>query len=420
MGRINEQWMAARREAGGSLLFFQSALFGGLDVSQDDMALRRAGGGGVPVSKPIGVMMLLLLAFSALAHLTRQNQVVPAMLVGFIFGAAQLDSAEPYLMSVVTYDFIELGSLLTLFFTGLSVDFDVFSMYLWPQAIKMGFWHTGFLSALLGIIAWSSGLCITLPAICFFGLCGVFASKRNVNLFESTSGTTLVMHVKIARAMHFFGDAVLCLCLVIVKAFERSIIIPHDTSSAATNRTFTNSSDRSLSIHNGHRRASGVSETVSFVTPDSATWSFYLLGDEIFRSCGIWLLASLAFYIIAKAFLGKAFRFFVRDGELLFIGSMSWALGTCAIAHQVGWSMPVAAYLAGFSLSRKNCRVQILAKIGFLRTLALFLFFFMIGVFIKLTPDFFLEVRHGHATNFGWAAVVALVIVGMSRQLSET
>ena len=202
----------------------------------------------MPISKPIGVMMLLLLAFSALAHLTSHNQVVPAMLVGFIFGAAQLDSAEPYLMSVVTYNFIELGSLLTLFFTGLSVDFDV----LWPQVMKMRFWHTGFLSALLGIIAWSSGLCITLPAICFFGLCGVFASKRNVNLFESTSGTTLVMHVKIARAMHFFGDAVLCLCLVIVKAFERSIIIPHDTSSAATN-SFTNSSDRRLSI--AHRRS---------------------------------------------------------------------------------------------------------------------------------------------------------------------
>ena len=32
MGRINEQWMAARREAGGSLLFFQSALFVGASM----------------------------------------------------------------------------------------------------------------------------------------------------------------------------------------------------------------------------------------------------------------------------------------------------------------------------------------------------------------------------------------------------
>ena len=53
------------------------------------------------------------------------------MLVGFIFGASQLDSAEPYLQSEVNYTFIEFGMILTLFFAGLSVNCSNIWRYFW-------------------------------------------------------------------------------------------------------------------------------------------------------------------------------------------------------------------------------------------------------------------------------------------------
>jgi Kef-type K+ transport system membrane component KefB len=105
------------------------------------------------------------------------------MLVGFIFGATSLDSAEPYLQSEVIFTFIELGEILTLFFTGLTVDFDAFSRYLWwvnrkhllsacptgfelkalrchgrPRIIIATFWRSVLLAGLLALIGWSSGV----------------------------------------------------------------------------------------------------------------------------------------------------------------------------------------------------------------------------------------------------------------------
>jgi Kef-type K+ transport system membrane component KefB len=101
----------------------------------------------------------------------------------------------------------------------------------------------------------------------------------------------------------------------------------------------------------------------------------------------------------------------VKDSEMLFIGSMGWALGAAAIAYQVGWSMPVAAYLAGLSLSFKSCRVQVLNKIGFLHIVNRFIFFFMLGIYVRLSPGFFTTMRHGYASNFAWSLVCSFVVV---------
>ena len=53
------------------------------------------------------------------------------MMVGFIFGAARLDTGEPYLESEVNKTFIEFGMILTLFFSGLSVSISDISRYFW-------------------------------------------------------------------------------------------------------------------------------------------------------------------------------------------------------------------------------------------------------------------------------------------------
>ena len=144
---------------------------------------------------------------------------------------------------------------------------------------------------------------------------------------------------------------------------------------------------------------------------DGVTWSLYELGDEIFRSLGIYILALMIFRLLSKVFLGKAFRFLVKDGELLFVGSMGWCLGTCAIAHLAGWSMTTCAYLAGLMLSLKPCRIQVMNKIGSLRVFAQFIFNFMLGIYVHITPEFFTELKHGQASNFVWSLVIALVVV---------
>ena len=44
---------------------------------------RRSGGGGIPIAKPIGVELLLLLAFSAVAYICKQNQMVSGTSLSF-------------------------------------------------------------------------------------------------------------------------------------------------------------------------------------------------------------------------------------------------------------------------------------------------------------------------------------------------
>lgn len=73
--------------------------------------------------------------------------------------------------------------------------------------------------------------------------------------------------------------------------------------------------------------------------------------------------------------------------------------------------MTTAAYLAGLSLSVQPCRVQILNKIGSLRVFFQFIFYFMLGIYVRITPEFFTEMKHGYASNFCWSLVIALVVV---------
>jgi len=100
------------------------------------VGMRRGGGGGDPVVKPIGVMMILLGVLSLMFRYLRCSNSVAMLIVGLIIGAAELHHADLFISDELIMALLELGAVLQLFVSGVSVDFGNFDKY-WRQ-VKRG------------------------------------------------------------------------------------------------------------------------------------------------------------------------------------------------------------------------------------------------------------------------------------------
>ena len=84
---------------------------------------RAGGGGGDPIAKPLGVLMLMLATLAVVTRATRQSNLNASLLAGNIFGYFLLDErADTALSGEIQKTLTEFGMTFVLFFAGLSVQ----------------------------------------------------------------------------------------------------------------------------------------------------------------------------------------------------------------------------------------------------------------------------------------------------------
>ena len=218
--------------------------------------------------------------------------------------------------------------------------------------------------------------------------------------------------------MAILQDAVLAVALVAMHAFKRSIILPPSTplcnaTTASAGPALAVAADciSAAGIASGntsHANSTNASSAGRFSInysqlPDSVPHNGSMVAVEVLRAFGIFSIVVLVLHRLKRYhILEKMFDFFAGDGEMLFIGTMSYALGACAVCYELRVSPMTGAYLAGVSLSQTSYRVQIESKIVSLQTFGMTLFFFMLGTYVKLDAPFF-------RTKFGLALLVSLL-----------
>jgi len=93
------------------------------------------------------------------------------------------------------------------------------------------------------------------------------------------------------------------------------------------------------------------------------------------------VLLILLIYILSRKILPKLFdQFLASNQELLFIGSLGWALGLAAlVAGPVGFTIEIGGFLAGIALSGLPEHMQIANKTRPVRDFFLTIFFILLG-----------------------------------------
>lgn len=130
----------------------------------------------------------------------------------------------------------------------------------------------------------------------------------------------------------------------------------------------------------------------------------------------LFLLLKAAFIIGAvwfssKKILPNLFERYVADSvELLFIVSISWALGLAALLSNLGFSLEIGGFLAGISLSNLPEHLEIGSKARPLRDFFLTLFFLNLGS--KMVSDGVLEVI-GPSLVYSFLVLVGKPIIVM-------
>lgn len=129
----------------------------------------------------------------------------------------------------------------------------------------------------------------------------------------------------------------------------------HSASDAATHGAVHAASDVSnlTNVNNLTAALGNYSCAVRRMTTDEAVTS----GEELHDHCslagnlgyalGVGILLVIAFALMTRYLNGMIVRFFLKDGELLFICSMTYCLGTCGLCVLIGFSPMAGAYIAG-------------------------------------------------------------------------
>jgi Kef-type K+ transport system membrane component KefB len=369
------------------------------------LSLRRGGGGGNdPIARPLSVMLMIMLPLVALA--IQQNSMCAAMITGIIFGSCDLDlDPNTALSGEVNYAFIELGMALVFFFAGLAdAEFEVMRNYVMP-CLKVGFQRLVVITGLFAGIGFAIGLCDGASSTAVFGIACSLSSKKVILKFLE-GGAAKTMHGRLLQGMMILQDIVLAAALAVMHAFKSSKIYDSNPP-VACNASVCSGVNASISGNVSSAHSANIS-SVKYrngfeVFPSTVAHNGATVALEVLRAFGIFTIMLLVISRFKKYhLLEKAFDFFAGDGEMLFIATMSFALGSYALCYELRVSPLTGAYLAGMSLSQTSYKVQIERKIHSLEMFGFTLFYFMLGTYVKLDAQFF-------RTKFWLAALVALV-----------
>jgi len=87
----------------------------------------------------------------------------------------------------------------------------------------------------------------------------------------------------------------------------------------------------------------------------------------------------LVLFLALRPLLDRLFRYLARSQELLFVGSLGWALGVAALCELIHFSPEIGAFMAGASLSFLPYRLEIQDKVEPMKDFGVILFFIALG-----------------------------------------
>jgi Kef-type K+ transport system membrane component KefB len=143
------------------------------------------------------------------------------------------------------------------------------------------------------------------------------------------------------------------------------------------------------------------------IDPDSGVGLVSQAGAVLLR--GIALLALV--FVAARWVLPRVTHVLARQGELLVLASVTWAIGLAALAIVLGFSGEVGAFLAGTALASSEYRDAISGRLSTLRDFLLVFFFIDLGVRLELggVEDLLLVAALSAFILVGKPLIVALI-----------
>ena len=123
----------------------------------------------------------------------------------------------------------------------------------------------------------------------------------------------------------------------------------------------------------------GLMVVLASIDPDSTASVVEQLGLVALR--GVGLFAAIA--LLARFVLPRVVHVLARRGELLVLAAVTWAVTLAAVAHLLGFSEEVGAFLAGVALASSDYREAISGRLTTLRDFLLVFFFIDLGTQLR-------------------------------------
>ncbi|MFC1531310.1 cation:proton antiporter [Gemmatimonadota bacterium] len=297
-----------------------------------------------------GTLLVAATILAILLRPLRQSLLIAFVLTGLIAGAFRDSVHLPHELLEV---FTEIGIILLLFMAGLEMDFPSLRKR-WKLVLSHGLGQIFIMAALGAVLgAWLLGM-RGFAAPIFFGLALTFSSTIVVLGVLKTRRELESFHGQVVLGIMVLQDITAVMALVVLDALSGG--------------------EGSLGLQ---------------------------LGMVLLKLCGLFFVLAL----LSKAALPRLFRYLADSRDLLFIGSLGWALGVAAACEALHFSPEIGAFMAGGALSFLPYRLEIQDKVEPMKDFGIILFFIALGYELQIGRD-----------SLGLAvpilAVVGFVVVG--------
>jgi Kef-type K+ transport system membrane component KefB len=279
----------------------------------------------------LGLLIAAAAILAVVFQKIKQSSIIAFITVGIVAG---LFREHLHLPHELTHAFTEIGIILLLFMAGLEVEFESF-LKRWKLVIGYGVGQillTALFGAVLGAVFLGTE---SIARLVFFGLCLTFSSTVIVIGFLKTRREMESLHGQIILGLMVLQDVTAVGAIVVLGSMggEGSLV---------------------------------ASLAILFAK---------LLGLVL-------LLAALAKWV-----LPRLFRHLARSSDLLFVGSLGWALGVAGLCELVHFSPEIGAFVAGGALSFLPYKLEIQDKVEPMKDFGVILFFLSLGYELKIGPD---------------------------------
>eukprot|EP00961_Rhodomonas_salina_P080786 1086654-Rhodomonas_salina.1 len=273
--------------------------------------LRRSGGGGSPIVIPLGLMLLALCFVALVFYKLKQSNIVACILIGMFVGGTGLSGSISRELSTA---FIELGIILVLFMGGLEVDVPAFRSR-WRLVLLNGMGQILINLAIWCAIGIATGLTSEAPDTIFFGLACTLSSTILVLGALKDRQEMETVHGQVILGLMVLQDVTAVVSLLILSSFDPE-------------------------KHGGP--------------------SF---GVQIAIMLGKFAATLVILYFLSRFVLNGWFKLFAVSGEMLFVGTVGYALGIAGLAGLAEFSPEIGGFFAGVSLSAVPYRLEIEHKV---------------------------------------------------------
>jgi len=271
----------------------------------------------------LGGLIAAAAVLAIVFRFVRQSSIIAFIVVGVVSG---LFRDRLHIPHALIEAFTEIGIILLLFMAGLEVEFGSLKKR-WRIVLGNGLGQillTACLGAGLGLLL--LGLRGPAAAV-YFGLCLTFSSTIVVISFLKAKREMESFHGQIILGLMVLQDIGAVSALVVLKSLSGE---------------------------------GSVLSSIGVVVAKMA-------------------VLAVCLFVLAKFVLRRVFRYLAGSQELLFVGSLGWALGVAAACEAFHFSPEIGAFMAGAALSFLPYRLEVQDKVEPMKDFGVILFFLALG-----------------------------------------